>query len=156
MVRTIVNWVHLFAAVMWLGAIVHGFLGVERGVQGMRRIERSRVRRALSHAFSPVAWSAVTALVLTGAMRLHWHVEESYAALLASDWGRLLMAKWVVAAALIGIGAWLRYRLLPALGRTSGSAGQSLGVERTERMIAWCGRLGLWLTGALLLIVTML
>lgn len=158
--KLLINWVHLFAAITWLGAIVYNAIAVESGSANWREGERLRFRISLGQAFSPAAWSALSALVISGLVKLHWHVEVSYPATLSTPWGRLLIGKWLIAALLVGLGATTRYLLLPGLERIGGTRNFSPTARneatRLERLVTLCGRLSLALAAGLILVVIML
>ena len=68
--RQVVLFIHLFAAVFWIGEmLIVGFvLGpVSRGLSA---VERSTLFRAVGRASLPLAWTAIGILVVTGVLNL--------------------------------------------------------------------------------------
>lgn len=95
--------IHAAALIFWLGGLVALL------AQGRDRL------RALRR-FSALALPAVILLVATGLSLVLLRGAE-WQALLASDWGRLLAAKLVLVAAMLGLALLNRHVLTPALAR---------------------------------------
>lgn len=73
--------------------------------------------------FSPIALGCVVAIALTGVVQAIVEV-GSFGALVDTGFGRAVLAKGVLLAALIGLGWANRSRLLPALRRLAAAAAQ--------------------------------
>jgi putative copper resistance protein D len=112
-----VDVVHLLAGAVWPVGLVPFFLFLwraprrESGVIGAVHI-------AVVRRFSQASFAAVLAMVVSGVAN-SWLMLPSWAALLTSFYGRLLVAKVLVVAVMIGLGALNKYRFLPALARES-------------------------------------
>ncbi|MBN8942863.1 MAG: CopD family protein [Rhizobiales bacterium] len=98
---------HGFAAAYWIGALLPLALMARRPGPELG---------ALLWRFSRLAVPLVAALALTGLILAVIQVETPLA-LIETGYGRLLLAKLVLVAALVGLAALNRYRLTPALAR---------------------------------------
>lgn len=114
-VKALVNWLHLSAAVVWLGAIFTAPLIMARALGPEPEAARSRLRGRYYTAFSPVAWAALALLTLTGTVRAAAHLENGWHDLWATPWGKLLFLKLAAVAALVWAGAYSTYRLAPRI-----------------------------------------
>jgi copper resistance protein D len=101
--------IHLFAGAAWLGGLV-ALLRVETytGPDAL-----ALTRHALPR-FSTVALVAVGLIVVTGIVNTAFII-ESPAALLATGYGRVLLAKVMLFAGMVALGALNRYVFQPAL-----------------------------------------
>jgi putative copper export protein len=114
---------HLLATAAWLGGLVllWRFLGLrDFGIPASARV----VRR-----FSQVAGLAVFVFVVSGAV-LVWAHGGSLAALTASEYGLALAGKTAIVAAVLLIGAYNRWRMVPAI-----SAGDWTAWTRLRRTV---------------------
>ncbi|MDR7599315.1 MAG: copper resistance protein CopC [Armatimonadota bacterium] len=102
-----VDWLHLAAASVWVGglACVAVLLSAARPRDSTAPILR---------AFSRWAGYSLAVVAATGAYAVVLHV-PSWDALAATGYGRWLVAKILLVAVLVGLGALNRYRLLPRL-----------------------------------------
>jgi len=107
---------HALALLFWIGALLP-LLGL---------VTTPRARFVLTR-FSTLAIAAVGVLVVTGA-NLAWLQSKSFAALVASDYGRLLGVKLGLVAMLLTLAAWNRLRLTPAV---------ATGMERAADALRW-------------------
>ncbi|MGH2795489.1 MAG: copper resistance protein CopC [Actinomycetota bacterium] len=112
------QFVHALAAALWIG----GLGALLSGVRGLPAEDRARAIRR----FSGTAGFALLAVAITGTVRA---IDEvgSWSGLTGSTYGRLVIAKAALIAALAGLGAINRYRNVPR-------AAQSLsGLRRVSR-----------------------
>jgi copper resistance protein D len=112
-VHAVCQMVHLAAAGIWLGGLLP--LGVL-----LRRVARPEggsyillARTALPH-FSQMGYMAVALVALTGLVNSVFLV-GSFTALVATPYGRLLIVKLVLFAAMVGLALLNRFRLAPKL-----------------------------------------
>lgn len=109
-----VDAVHLAAVVAWLGGLVALTLAD-------RESRRTPEVQGLALRFSGVATVAVPALVLTGVAQT-WRLADGFADVTATTWGRLLLVKVTIIAALLavaGVSRWLLHREgVASIGRT--------------------------------------
>ncbi|HEX7271951.1 MAG TPA: copper homeostasis membrane protein CopD [Casimicrobiaceae bacterium] len=106
--------VHLLAAGAWLGALP-GLIAV------LGRIESPSAAVQIARRFSTLGVASVCALLLTGFVNA-WHLVGNVPALLGTDYGRLLLAKLALFAAMLALAATNRTVLTPRLVRGYGSA----------------------------------
>ena len=114
--------VHLLAAAYWVGALVP-----------LRRVAHSPDGAALLHRFGTIASGTVALLIAVG-VSFAWLLSGSPGALFGTAYGWTLLAKITVVAALLGLAALNKLRLVPALERGEPGAARAL-----RRSIAWEG-----------------
>ncbi|MFI2486584.1 copper resistance protein CopC [Promicromonospora kroppenstedtii] len=100
-----VDVLHLAAGSLWLG----GLVAISLVLGDLARGEHGAV---VLGAFSTWAAGLLAVLVVAGTV-LAWRISGSWAALLDSGYGALLLVKVLAALVAIGIAAWNRYALLP-------------------------------------------
>jgi copper transport protein len=113
---------HALCAAYWVGAFAPLFLALRR--------RPSDEVLVLMRAFSAGAVVAVAGLVLAGVILAALQVRTP-SALIATDYGRLLLIKLALVALLLGLGALNRLVLTPALERRAEAA---VGLKRTIGM----------------------
>jgi putative copper export protein/methionine-rich copper-binding protein CopC len=112
---------HVLAAGAWLGCLLVLLLaGIPAAVR-LGEGRRGEGVAALVRSFSPTALGFAGVLVLTGVFAT-WLHGGSVSALLASDYGRLLLLKLGVFALVLAAGAYNFRRILPALGEDAATA----------------------------------
>ncbi len=116
-VPALIDWLHLLAATAWLGGLTQ---------LALLRTITARVARRIR----ALATAAIGALVPAGVYGAFLHVPHLHL-LVDSPYGRVLLAKLVVAAALFGLGAANHFRHVPALARAEPRAAEALA--RTVR-----------------------
>lgn len=112
---------HILAAAVWCGALVAVLLTVQHRGQWSRVLPR----------FSQLALGCVAVLLAAGVVGA-LVVLPGPGALLSTGYGRVLLAKGVLALALVGLGWHNRTRWTPAARAHRISAGQSTGRARRE------------------------
>lgn len=100
--------VHLFAAAFWIGAFRPLLLAT-------RHPDAAEAAR-LMVAFSRVAIILVPLLVLAGVV-MAWRLAGGWPALLSDPYGQAVLVKAVLVAVMLGLAAWNKARLVPALRR---------------------------------------
>jgi putative copper resistance protein D len=108
------DFLHVLAAGGWIGAL---FILLTAGIPATKRAgdERWNEVALLVNAFSPAALACAALLTLTGAWATWMHA-GSISALFTTAWGRTLLIKLALLAAVLAAGAWNWLRLRPALG----------------------------------------
>jgi copper transport protein len=138
-----VNGVHILAASTWLGTLLVltliGIRGVMRSTTTGR--QRSELVADLVNSFSPLALTAATVVVLTGATTAWLHLKR-LSALWTTSYGIALLIKLMLVLVVVVVGAFNWRRVRP-----------SLGGEGSEETIRRSATLELAF-GALVLIVT--
>ena len=146
---------HLLAAGAWVGALLGLILLVTRPVSRVDAAHLALTHRAL-HGFGTVGTIIVATLVATGLINAWLLVGPgNIAALGTTLYGRLLLAKLVLFAAMLGLAALNRFRLTPRFETSlaakdhrgaPGALRRSLAVEVTcivaiLALVAWLGTL---------------
>jgi putative copper export protein len=109
----LIDWVHLLAAVTWLGGLLH--YALQRDPMPVQIASRLRM----------LSTAALLVLLPAGVYGALLHV-PSLDALLKSPYGRALCGKLVLAAVLVGLGAANHLRYVPALWRGEPAAPRAL------------------------------
>jgi putative copper resistance protein D len=145
---------HLLAAAGWLGALA---VFVQVLFVKPASSELARALHAALHRFATLGSILVATLVITGIVNtlsiVGW---EEIATIWTSAYGRLLLLKLAMFAAMLGLAAFNRFRLTPALAGELGKVGPSEGAVRSLRrsvvletvagaavlaLVAWLGTL---------------
>ena len=147
---------HLLAAGAWTGALLGLILLVARPASRGDAAHLVLTHRAL-HGFGTVGTIVVAALAVTGLVNAWLLVgPENIGALWTTLYGRLLLAKLALFAAMFGLAALNRFRLTPRFEASiaAGDHGETLGVLRRSlavetvciiailALVAWLGTLG--------------
>ncbi|MGZ4431427.1 MAG: copper resistance CopC/CopD family protein, partial [Gaiellales bacterium] len=104
--------VHVAAAAVWIGGLLHLFWVTPHATRGLPDGERERVRHEIARRFSRVALVSVAALSASGAARALWEV-DAVSKLWTTGYGRTLLVKTALLAVLVALG----YRNRRALDR---------------------------------------
>jgi len=121
---------HLFAAAVWLGALVGFCLPLFRPRSG----EIGSTSRALS-GFASLGTGAVAALAVTGAVNSGFLVgADGLSRITGSTWGVLLIVKLALFALMLGLAAHNRFTLAPALSRAVKGGAGTQGLVRRLRI----------------------
>jgi putative copper export protein len=110
------NGIHVIAASTWLGTLaVMLFAGIRQLVRAPADgISRARAAANLVNAFTPVALSAASVLVLSGLTTAWLHLKH-LSNLWETDYGRALIVKLCLVAAVVTMGWWNWKRVKPSL-----------------------------------------
>lgn len=123
---------HLAAAAMWVGG-----LGIMAwAVAGVARPARTAALRAAAAAFRPVAAVSAVVVIATGVVASVREVEHRYF-LVWSDYGRFLLGKWALVAAMLVVGG-LVGRAVGKRRRPAGAGAPARpvsGLVRTEAVL---------------------
>lgn len=128
--------VHVAATSLWLGGLAVLLAVVPAATRRLPTGERSALLAGVLVRFSPLALACVVALLLTGVGQALLHVDR-WGALLDTGYGRAVLAKVLLLAALAALGAVNRQRVVPRLralaahGEATGAPGRLL--RRTLR-----------------------
>ena len=136
--------IHVLAAMLWLGGMF--FLGVV-GAPALRAVEppalRQRLFQELGVRFRSVGWIAITILVLTGLVNLHfrgwlhWNGVLASAAFWQTTIGTALAIKLLSVTVMIAVSAVHDFVLGPLAGRVQAGTPQSIAFRRRA---AWLAR----------------
>ncbi|WP_210650424.1 copper resistance protein CopC [Nocardioides sp. SYSU D00065] len=123
---------HLVAGALWLGGLVGLVLSL-RALSGREVLAARTLTR-----FSALAGGALLAVAVTGTF-VGWRIVGSWAALVETRYGWLLLAKVAIALVVAAIGGWNRWRTLPAVQAAAGFGDReraAVAVTRTVRVEA--------------------
>jgi putative copper resistance protein D len=157
-----IGWVHLTADILhllasgiWVGALLGLLLLVSRPAARVDAAHLGLTHRAL-HGFGTVGTIVVATIVITGLVNGWMLVGVSnIAALPATLYGQLLLAKLALFVAMLGLASLNRFRLTPAFERSVAASdhGRALGTLRASLaietacvvavlgLVAWLGTL---------------
>lgn len=134
---------HVLAAMFWLGGML--FLGVV-GAPALRAVEPAPLRQQLFHSlgvrFRSAGWAAITILVLTGLVNLHFRGMLQWSGVLADRefWttsaGRALAAKLVLVTIMLVVSAIHDFVLGPAAGRAVAGSADAVRFRRQAALLA--------------------
>lgn len=137
--------IHVLAAMLWLGGMF--FLGVV-GAPALRAVEppalRQRLFQELGVRFRTVGWIAITVLVLTGLVNLHYRGWLHWNGVLASPafWktsvGTALAVKLLSVVVMLTVSAVHDFVLGPLAGRVRAGTPEAIAFRKRA---AWLARL---------------
>jgi putative copper resistance protein D len=139
---------HLLAAGLWLGTLIPLALLLaearRNGDAGWTAVARAATRR-----FSAMAVASVAVLVAAGLVNT-WFLAGTVPALLGTGYGRLLLAKIAIFAAMLLIAAVNLFRLTPRLAKGAMTIALTLGqLRRNAYVEAGCGLAVIAIVGVL-------
>jgi copper transport protein len=101
----VADWIHAMAAAVWMGGLLGFAVALCSGeFRGLAPDSRTKLRERSVRRFSAVTTCAVVVLAGTGLYAAVFHVPNPQA-LLATPYGRALIAKLVLLSLLLGVGA---------------------------------------------------
>jgi len=129
----VVHWVHLFAAICWIGGLLAGFTVLKPSLNDLDKTQARKLSLLVAVRFRIVALLGAVTLLFTGLFlvsQLFQGVSDSRA-FLSSPYGRALSIKIalgliVIAGALIN-GLWLAPRLVAAIEEKDEYAARARG-----------------------------
>ncbi len=141
-----VNAVHILAAATWLGTLLVLTL---IGIRGLIRSNATGQQRAelvadLVNSFSPLALTAASIVLITGATTAWLHLKR-VSALYTTSYGMALITKLILVSIVAMLGAWNWRRVRP-----------SLGGEGSEEMIRRSATMELTFAGLVLIATSVL
>jgi copper transport protein len=116
---------HVAAMSAWIGGLVVLLAALPAATRRLSAPDRTRLLAAALPRFSAIALVCVAVLLVTGTVQSIVHI-GSWSAVLDTGFGRAVLVKVVLLAALIALGAVNRRRVVPALGRLA-AEGSPLG-----------------------------
>lgn len=123
---------HVLAMSAWIGGLLLLTFALPAATRELPPPDRTRLLAAALLRFSPLALGCVVVLLLTGTIQAIEHV-GSWDALLHTGFGRAVLAKVVLVAALIALGAVNRSRAVPRLRELAGQVAAPGGAGRLLR-----------------------
>lgn len=119
---------HVGAGAIWLGGLV-GLVLTLRALAGRELLAAQTLSR-----FSTIAGGLLLVVAGAGAF-LAWRIVGSWAPLVETAYGWLLLAKIGIAALVAAIGGWNRWRTLPAVRAASGFGDRERAAELVTRTV---------------------
>jgi putative copper export protein len=102
MVDAVVHWLHLMAAILWVGGTLAVSLVVHPALrQGVDEAARMKLYAALGRRFSALQWTTWGVLLATGSWKL-WEL-RGVPGIFFSGFGRVLAVKLTLVAAMVGL-----------------------------------------------------
>jgi copper transport protein len=133
----LVTIVHVAAASVWVGGIACLVVALPVALRPLDPARRTALMLAALARFSPYAFGAVIAIVLSGTVHAAT-VLPSFAALWESAFGRLVLLKVLLVLALVGLGAINRNHVIPSLLGSGRRPRDPLTVALlARRVLAW-------------------
>lgn len=128
--------VHLLAAGAWIGAIVALLLLLSRRTRSLTVEHVATSHRSLA-TFSVVGTICVALILLTGLIN-SWILigPDNFGTLVKTTYGLLLLAKLVLFGAMLGLAAFNRFRLTPALDRALADGDHHRAIKRLRVSLA--------------------
>jgi copper transport protein len=140
---------HVVAASAWIGGIATLVVALPAATRRLDPADRTRLLSGVFARFSTLALVAVAAL-LTGGILQSLLELGAVDDLIDTAYGRAIVVKSVLVVGLLCLGAWNRWRTLPALARVSGPPGRpGIRLRRALRAEVALGVAALAATGAL-------
>jgi copper resistance protein D len=128
--------IHLIASAAWLGALVALIVLIFKPARKMSAEHLSLSHDALA-GFSTVGTILVALILLSGLINGWMLVGPSHlGAMFTTLYGRLLLAKLLLFAAMLGLAASNRFRLTPALERTLRGSDHGAAVAALRKSLA--------------------
>ncbi|MBI3609421.1 MAG: DUF4149 domain-containing protein [Nitrospirae bacterium] len=116
MPQTLIMWIHLMAAIAWIGGMLFRFFVVGPVLKGLAHpAQRSEIQNRLETRFRKIRWSSLVILIGTGMVNL---IHEGGSTRLESGWGGILLLKLLFVAIVIALSGIYDFGLSPDLGRT--------------------------------------
>ena len=117
-VLALIFWIHLLAAVAWIGSLVAvGAIVFPAARRALQPADRLSLLDQVRSRLEPITWLSVSVLIVTGLFQMS--VNPHYNGFLASSgqWALAMLAKHLLVGALIAVSAVHTWDALPALRR---------------------------------------
>ncbi|MEK6683952.1 MAG: CopD family protein [Nitrospirota bacterium] len=122
------DWIHVTAISGWVGGLFALQIHLARFLPRIPSGERRTFLTAAIRAFSTVAMTCVGGLFLSGVYNTWVHV-HSPSLLVGTEYGKILILKWVLLGPMIFIGGVSRFYILPRLEKKEGVTSSSFPVR---------------------------
>jgi putative copper resistance protein D len=114
-----IYWLHLLAAVTWIGSLVSMYvLVLPVTKRALRPIDELALLDGIERRLEPIAWFSVSLLIVTGLFQMS--VNPHYNGFLSTSgqWSLAILSKHILVAALVAVSAVYTWDVLPAMRRT--------------------------------------
>jgi uncharacterized membrane protein len=151
---TLVVWLHITAAMVWLGGKIFTSLALNP-VLRMKATPEQRLEllASLGKRFKYLSWGSLGVLIITGVINVSQRV-SGLEELLGSGFGVTLLAKVSIVAVMVALSAAHTIFLTPRLKEKA--HGNEEGFKRTKRMVVLIARGNIFLGILVLLLAVML
>lgn len=149
-------WLHLLAAVTWVGGSLFLSLALVPVLKAAAfAAQRGALIKTVAGRFRKMVWVSIALVIVTGIPLLSRRVDSLWA---PSGWPLVLTAKLLLVVLLIGMTALHDFWIGPKVGRWMRTPQESRtqGETRMIRLAPWIARLGLGLALAVLLLAAAL
>lgn len=151
---TLVNFVHLVFAVIWVGGMIYTHFVFMPSMEAVDPPQRPRLLGGAAKRFTIIAWLSTVVLLITGLVR----TPGSMLMDTSTRYGSILTIKLFVFAAMIVIGFIITFRVAPQLRRHAPGPGQPppapfLAAQRSIKILSGVNMV---LGAVVLLLVTLL
>ncbi len=158
----VLDYVHNLVAGAWIGGVIFFAFAVLPSLSGMRegvagdgwREAADRSAAAAIPRFSVVAVACLGVVIVSGPL-LMWFLEDDVGVILQSTYGKLVIAKLVIAAGMVGMGGYHQFcvqRGRSLWGRSVGGGGKGEVRKRLRRSLGVESVLGVVLLGVVALL----
>lgn len=128
----LINVLHVTAACLWGGSVL---VYAARVLPALRRPDFPALTLALTATrLSTLAGAALAAVLATGIYNT-WRQLPDWPSLWESDYGRALLLKLTAVGVMMGIGAWNRFRIVPAIEGWAGGPGPAADGDPARRFL---------------------
>ena len=98
---TIIIWIHLIAAITWIGGMLFVWLVLNPAIRQMPpQSQGPDILRGIEERFRRIRWTSLLILLVTGFFNL---IHEGGSARLESSWGAVLLVKLLLVAIVMGL-----------------------------------------------------
>lgn len=132
----VVTAVHVVSAATWVGGIAYLVLALPVALGRLEGERRAALLLGSLSRFSPLAFAAVVAIVLSGAVHAAV-VLPRFVDLWQTAFGRLVILKVLLVLVLVGLGAVNRNLVIPALGSGPDGGDPRPAAKLARRALAW-------------------
>jgi uncharacterized membrane protein len=151
-------WLHMLATIVWVGGLALLALVAWPGARAALGPgpQLAAVLEQMQKRFNPLAWGSLAVLVVTGLMQMSANKNYDGVLRITNPWTVAILLKHLAVGAMIGVGAYQQWMVLPALARLAALAAhgrEAPGLEALRRREAALLRLNL-LCGVLVLAFT--
>jgi uncharacterized membrane protein len=153
-------WLHLVAAMVWIGGLAFISMVLVPTLRNPQlRPQAVMLLRVAGRKFQRVAYASLIVLVVTGLLNVYLKAGGSFsaaAALLPTSYGRLLVAKVLLVAAIIAVSLYHDFAVGPAAARAIEIDAAGVEARLLRRRAAWLGRINVLLSLAVMTLALLL
>lgn len=106
----VLDYIHNIVAGVWIGGIIYIIFGLLPALSNSSESYREKLSMAVIPRFSMVFIISVGIVIVTGPTLL-WTLESDVGLITESLYGKLIMLKVAIASAMIGMGAFIQYKI---------------------------------------------